>query len=158
MFKKLIILVAVIFAAYSVNAQVFEKGDKALNLGINLGMGSETLIPALTASYEVGLFGLGNAGVISLGANVDAAYYYEHIYMAPAFRAAFHAGFIKSDKFDVYAGIMSGLYLYNGSVGYAGRDFIGGRYMFKENMGVFAELPLWSWSASTLSGGICFML
>jgi len=156
MFKKIIILIAVVFAAYSVNAQAaFEKGDLGVNVGVKLGGVGTTFLPGLSASAEYGMFPIGKAGVISLGGNFDASFGSGSIYMRPAFRAAFHLGFLNTEKFDVYGGIMSGIRLY-GSNTLFWDDFIGGRYMFKDNMGVFAEVGFLS--ATNLRGGLCWIL
>ncbi len=157
MFKKLLLVVAVVFAAYSVNAQAaFEKGDLGVNVGLNIGSVSGSFTPGLSASGEFGLFDIGNVGVISLGGNLDARFYSSSTYIRPAFRAAFHLGFLNTEKFDVYAGVMSGF-----TIGYYNNylfmdDFIGGRYMFKDNMGVFAEFGFVS--ATNLRGGLCWIL
>ena len=156
MFKKLLLLVAVVFVTYSVNAQAaFEKGDIGVNVGIKLGGVGTTFLPGLSASAEYGMFPIGNAGVISLGGNFDASFGSGYVYMRPAFRAAFHLGFLNTEKFDVYGGVMSGIKLY-GSNTLFWDDFIGGRYMFKNNMGVFAEVGFLS--ATNLRGGLCWIL
>lgn len=157
MFKKLLLVVAVVFTAYTMNAQsAFEKGDIGVNLGVKLGGVGTTFLPGLSASAEYGMFPIGNAGIISLGGNFDASFGSGSVYMRPAFRAAFHLGFLNTEKFDVYGGVMSGVKLYNSVNNVFVDDFIGGRYMFKDNMGVFAEVGFLS--ATNLRGGLCWIL
>lgn len=171
--KKITIIVAVLFlSAISLNAQqAFNKGDKALNVGIGLGSSyaylGYTALPAVNASFEVGMFEIPNAGVISVGAYADfqtsrntvynVTYGYTNISVAA--RAAFHFGFLNTEKFDVYAGVATGLrhqidiyYDYNDN--YLSTDvFAGGRIMFKKKFGAFAEL---GYGTSYLKAGLTF--
>ncbi|NPA44320.1 MAG: hypothetical protein GXO49_02190 [Chlorobi bacterium] len=160
MFKKLLIIGAIIFATYSVNAQnLFEKGDIAVNLGFLVGDVTTDFTPGINASVEYGAFPVGDGfGVVSLGAGLDvgfySGYYNDYVYARPSVRGAFHLGILNTEKFDVYAGVMSGY-----TTGYPVNDlfmddFIGGRMMLSDGFGIYAEVGFIS--ASNLRGGVFF--
>lgn len=130
MLKKLFISLIIVIAALSVNAQsTFNKGDKALNIGIGLGWGyaggygsfSTFPLPSFNASFEAGLFDLPNVGVISIGgfgsfrttwdSGAISGYDYDYTYNNTilAARGVFHFGFFDTGAFDLYAGIHSGV-------------------------------------------------
>ncbi len=162
------VLAAAVFAGSNAQAQ-FEKGDKLLNAGINLG-----------GTYGGGGFGLGasfEAGVhdfISVGAQADwVSWNYGWIGSSVKYnfinigaRGSYHFGkhFLTIDNLDLYAGAALGYriakYSYDG-LGYSsaygngifGGGFAGARYYFKENLGVFAEL---GYNASPVKAGITF--
>jgi len=187
MLKKLILSAAVLFAVLSINAQQsFNTGDKALNAGIGLGwgygsgyIGINTLapIPSFNASFEVGIFEIENAGVISLGGFASfrrtwddgsiAGYHYRYEYnnAVLAARGVFHLNFLNTDVFDVYGGIHSGLrfsgYTYeydyenftesDNDIHFIHDLFVGARYMMSQKFGFFAEA---GYGISYLKGGI----
>ena len=92
-------------------------------------------------------------------------YHWNNFIIAP--RASYHAGFINTDKFDLYAGIMVGVRIesvnyssnygaadlgnYGGAIFTAG-GFLGGAWYFANNLGAFAEL---GYDISYLKIGLC---
>lgn len=165
MLKKIFVVVAVVFAAYSVNAQAaFEKGDKALNIGIGLGdsYGEDfTIIPAVNGSFEVGIIDIPNVGVIGVGGFAGFKFapysYYNYTHTALAGRAAFHFQFFDTGNFDLYAGLSTGYEFWAYSDYYANgsdilfEEFVGARWMKKDNFGFFAEL---GYGVSSIKAGI----
>lgn len=179
---KKIIASLMIFAAFSTvsYAQVFDKGAKFLHVGIGVGSpyaysGSSVSLPPVHASFEVGItekIGLG--GLIGYTASkwdqnfFGDAYSWKFTYLILGARGAYH--FIDNDKADVYGGVMLGYNVASatfessdpdlealvsepsvGGVAFGG--FVGARYMFKENIGGFAEL---GYNISYLSVGATF--
>lgn len=152
----------------------YEKGDKLLQVGVGL------------SSYYYGNpFGVTfEAGVdkdISVGAQIDynsstyGGYYYGYSsayrwgYSATYFglRASYHANRLldlRSDKFDLYAGLGLGYVSfkwkdnsYGGDVDYGSRIFfnyfIGGKYYFNKHIGAFAEVGYTGISSTRI--GLC---
>jgi hypothetical protein len=140
----------------------FDLGSNVVGVGIGLGSsygtgygGSSDL--GFNFQYERGMWDVGGPGIISLGAYV-AFKSYSYDYFGYSWtsnatvigaRSAYHFNGIKSDKFDVYAGLMLALrtFSYSDNIYYAENSsdvvfsgFIGGRYYFNENFGAFAEL------------------
>ena len=163
-------------------AQQFVKETNIVSAGAGLGSsigsfsyGSQT--PALSLSYERGVWEVGGPGVISLGAYVGSKSYkysgpdysQKWSYTIIGVRSAYHYNGIKSDKFDVYGGVMlsynilkyslkeSNGYNYNGGGSYgSGTGFtlyVGGRYFFSQNIAAFAEL---GYGVSYLTLGLAF--
>jgi hypothetical protein len=150
----------------------FEKGDKLLNAGIDLGgtYGGGGL--GVGASFEYGV-----TDFISVGAQADFitwsygsfGYKWRYTFFPIAARGSYHFGkhFLKVDNLDLYAGPSLGYYIssYKDNSGYSGvydngyggqvlfGVFAGGRYFFKPNMGVFAEV---GYNAAPLKAGITF--
>lgn len=165
--SALLIASAVFLAGPSAYAQ-FEKGDKLLNAGINLG-----------GTYGGGGFGLGasfEGGIhdfISVGGQVDWVNWsygwigsnIKYNFITIAARGSYHFGkhFLTMDNLDLYAGPAIGYRIssYSNVFGYSSTygngvffgAFAGARYYFKENMGVFAEV---GYNASPLKAGITF--
>jgi hypothetical protein len=145
--------------------------------------GSTTTIPPVHASYEVGVtdkIGVGGLiGYTASGINENflgnGAYSWQFSYLVLGARGAYH--FLNNDKADVYAGLMLGYNvarakfqtsdpdireLYNeGTIrnvsagGFTFGAYVGGRYMFSEKVGGFAEL---GYNISWLSLGATFKL
>jgi hypothetical protein len=165
--KKINILLFVAFSTLSMAtyAQTFNKGDKALNIGIGLGSvygyaGFGSSVPPLSASFEVGItdkVGIGRFGVGGIFGY--SSYKYNSAFATSNFssshiligaRGLYHFDF-DVEKLDLYAGIMLGYNivsysdsfgtsgLYGGS-GVVGGIFGGARYMFSEKIGAFGEL------------------
>ena len=68
--KKVVFILALAVTAMGAKAQVFEKGTNMVNVGVGFGTalgGLGTARPAISASYEHGLWDIGGPGVISLG-------------------------------------------------------------------------------------------
>lgn len=164
--KKLILFTAaVLISAFSVNAQkAFHLKDKALNLGIGVG-NTYTLntvpVPSVNASFEIGIIDIPNAGVISIGAFSNFYHTWYEIYGVTytytnfmlAARAAFHLGFLNTEKFDVYGGVTTGFGFVTTTNAFAYDVFAGGRIMFKKRFGIFAEA---GYGASNLKAGVTF--
>ena len=165
MIKKLFLAVAVVFFTSSMFSQNFEKGDKALNVGIGLGWSSYVTslspIPSFNASFEAGIVDIPNVGVIGVGGFGGFRFspYTGGVYTNTivAARGVFHFQFFDTGNFDLYAGINTGFGLerdgyYNWSDNYFIDDeFIGARWMKNDKFGFFAEL---GYGISFLKGGI----
>lgn len=128
--------------------------------------GSQT--PGISVQYEKGIWETGGPGVISLGgyagikgykySGSSGSYHYDEKwnYTVIGVRSAYHYNGIKNEKFDVYGGLMlsynilsykfsdnGGTSTYKGgsygsNLGFSA--YVGGRYLFTENLGAFAEL------------------
>ncbi len=158
--KKVVVLFVAVLFAFTVQAQhVFNKGDVMFNAGIGVPTGGYGLIPTLNFSGEYGVIPTGDVGLISFGGLAEFhlahyTYYYGSSYNEtwPRFylgaRAAWHVHAFDSDVFDAYAGVGFGIQI-NGKTKYGYYDnggtyvspdiFVGGRWMFKPGMGLFAE-------------------
>jgi len=128
--KKLYLFIVLFVLSTSLNSQSFDgKGDKKLNVGYDIyGYGE-----GIKATFDYGIhdmFSLGFGG--SYYFDSDSEYYLFG-------RTAFHFGKIMDydSCFDLYPGVEIG-YLERGDVGFTA--FIGARYFFSENFGVYAEL------------------
>ncbi|MDR2497472.1 MAG: hypothetical protein LBD21_10145 [Tannerellaceae bacterium] len=168
MTRKFLLIAGICLTVLSTaNAQdIFRKGTQFLNAGIGLG----SYIP-VEVSYERSILdGLikGTNGAIGIGAylgyygNTASDRHYNHYVLGT--RGAFHYQFIP--KLDTYGGLMLG---YNiASVNWAGQGesvgtatgsalgysfFVGGRYFFKPNLGVYSEL---GYGVAYLSLGLTF--
>ncbi|THU39516.1 hypothetical protein FAM09_13510 [Niastella caeni] len=128
--------------------------------------GSQT--PGISVQYEKGIWETGGPGVISLGGyagvksykNSGSAGSYHYTekwnYTVIGVRSAYHYNGINNEKFDVYGGLMlsynilsykfsdngtSSTYRagsYGNALGFSA--YVGGRYLFTNNIGAFAEL------------------
>ena len=157
MFKKIVLTLVVVFSILTVNAQAFSKGNIGLNLGLGFGFIGD-LTPAGHFSAEIGVIPVGKAGTVSFGGNVDFNVYdFTQLRTHVAFRSAFHLGFLNTRKLDIYAGIASGIRLYDHV--YAQPvyfdEFVGLRLKIKRNMGLFFEA---GYGVTSLKGGICWIL
>ena len=148
----------------------YEKGDKLLNAGINLGGTYGGGGIGAGASFEGGIHDF-----ISVGGQLDFvhwgygggvySYGWSYNFISIAARGSYHYGkhFLKMDKLDLYAGPALGYRIASSSYDGVGYDaygsgvffgaFAGARYYFKPNMGVFAEV---GYNASPLKVGITF--
>jgi len=171
MIKKLFLAIAVVFFTSSMFSQNFEKGDKALNVGIGLGWGSigytATPIPSFNASFEAGIVDIPNVGVIGVGGfggfRIAPFSYGTYTNTIVAARGVFHFQFFDTGNFDLYAGTHLGFgfynwnydntyYLTNYSDSYFVDDvFVGARWMKNSKFGFFAEL---GYGISYLKAGI----
>lgn len=141
--------------------------------------GSQT--PALSIQYEKGIWEVGGPGVISLGgyagvkgykySGSSGAYSYSEKwnYTVIGVRSTYHYNGINNEKFDVYGGLMlsynilsykfssngsSSTHLsgnYGSTVGFS--LYAGGRYLFTEKLGAFAEL---GYGVSYLTLGLAY--
>jgi hypothetical protein len=174
--KILTLLVVVFFSLNQLLAQesVFNKGDKALNLGIGFGSGYyagwyTSRTPAISASYEVGVVdNVIEKGVIGVGgyagySSAKYSNYWKTSNFLIGARGLFHYPLV--DKLDTYAGLLLGYNIvstkdldnvYGGSFsasssGISTAGFVGGRYFFKDTFAVMGEL---GWGISYLTLGI----
>ena len=143
-------------------SDVYAVGTNVVSAGIGLGSslagynGSGS--PAISLQYERGLWQAG-PGVISLGAylgfktykyNGDG-YSWKWSYTIIGVRGAYHLTQIKVKNLDLYGGVMlaynnvhftdsqgSSTRTYGSTTGFS--IFVGGRYYFAQNIGVFLEL------------------
>ena len=154
--NKLSFLVLFIFAAITATQaqHVFEKGDLAFNAGIGIPH-SYGFVPTINFSGEFGAIPTGDVGLVSFGgmAEFQLGQHNDFYYGTEAFprffvgaRAAWHVHAFESDVWDAYAGAGFGMGISGKSSNYGGFTnvepdiFVGGRWMFSEKMGLFAEL------------------
>jgi hypothetical protein len=167
---KALILAAILACGFvMVNAQTptFEKGSKALNLGIGFGgygtWGYHVAVPPISASFEYGIVdGIAGKASIGVGGYIGyASYKYDGTYVGDEYwtfnrlfigaRGVFHYPLV--DKLDTYGGVMLGYNHYGwkwhgtgehfsepGNSGLGSSIFIGGRYYFAKNFAAMAEL------------------
>lgn len=150
----------------------FEKGDKLLNVGLNLGGTYGGGGVGVGASYEVGVHDF-----ISVGGQADfttwnygyVGYKWRYNFFTIAARGSYHYGkhFLTINTLDLYAGPalgyrvssfsdpdgFSGLYNDGYGSGVFFGVFAGARYYFKPNMAAFAEV---GYNAAPVKLGISF--
>jgi hypothetical protein len=154
----------------------YEKGDKLLNAGINVGGGNGFNGGfGLGASYEQGIHDF-----ISVGAQADFVswkygyfgYNWKYNFFTVAARGSYHYGkhFLTMDKLDLYAGPVLGYtiasvkepsgygsnYVDNYGSGVTVGVFAGARYYFKPTTAVFAEVGGGNRSFVPLKLGVTF--
>jgi len=178
--QKLFIFSCCFFLAAAVQGQIFQKGNSAVNLGIGIGTslgGLGKARPAISASFDHGLWEMSGPGVISLGGYIgntgfkysDMGYTAKWNYYVIGARGAYHYnGFTKAPKLNLYAGAMLGYNLvkyssdgtvddvstnYGNGIGLSG--FLGARWFFSESFGAFGEL---GYGVSNLNVGLTFKL
>jgi len=180
--KKISFILALVVMGFMAQAQhVFDNGGLAINAGVGL-LSADGFIPSINVSGEMGIFPTGDVGLISVGAIVaykystysfnglwdDENYNYSQFTIGP--RAIWHLHTFASDKWDAYGGVGMGLraysvydwdYEYSGikkkaKVAPYGEAFVGGRMMFKDKLGLFAEVGYGTLSA--IKFGITFMV
>ena len=142
----------------TVQAQnVFNKGSLLFNAGIGMPY-TYGFIPTINISGEYGVIPTGDVGIVSFGGLFEmqfAQYNYWYGYEAnvkPIFilgpRASWHLQVFESDKWDVYGGVGFGILFraqpyanyYSSTISGYGEIFVGGRLMFSEKFGLFAEV------------------
>lgn len=183
--KIKVLLFATLFALgfFTVNAQsqLFQKGDKVVNLGIGFGgygtFGYHVSVPPVSASLEVGIKdNILDVGSIGVGGYLGYASYKERGYIGDYYwsysrlflgvRGIFHYPLV--DKFDTYGGLMLGAnintwkwhgsgtgYANSGGSGLGFSIFAGGRYYFSDKLAAMAEL---GYGLSYLNIGIALKL
>ncbi len=180
--KKTIFILFLFIVASTSYGQQFEKGTNMLSVGVGLGSslggfsyGSQ--MPALSLNYERGVWDIGGPGVISLGGYAGrksfkysgSGYTEKWNYTIIGVRSAYHYNGIKSDKFDVYGGVMLSYNILDYSYKDAGGNninsggnygsaagftlYAGGRYFFSPNIAAYAEL---GYGVSYLTLGLTF--
>lgn len=157
--KVLFILLFGIISLTTVKAQqhVFDKGSLLFNAGIGAPY-TYGFIPTLNISGEYGVIPTGNVGIVSFGGIFEMQlaqydYWYGHsANVKPIFilgpRASWHLQVFNSTIWDVYAGVGFGILFrgqpygnyYSSTVSGYGEGFVGGRMMFSEGFGLFAEV------------------
>ena len=154
-----VVLIGIASLATMQAQHVFNKGTLLFNAGLgspyNYGY-----IPTINFSGEYGTIPTGDVGIVSFGGLfeiqfADYDWYWAGsngsgikpiIILGP--RAAWHLQVFESDKWDVYAGAGFGILFrgqphenyYNSTVSGYGEGFVGGRMMFSETFGLFAEV------------------
>ena len=171
--KKFIFLVFILVFTNAVKAQLFEEGDKVVNLGIGLGstyyagLTSSTVIPPLSASFELGVKdGILDEGSLGVGAYAGFSRYnwfsYSATHLVLGGRGIFHYPII--EDLDTYTGILLGFRIVSDNSpgdplgagsGIVGSWFIGGRYYFTDNLAGMLEL---GYGISYLNLGVAFKL
>jgi hypothetical protein len=167
--KFLLPLIAIaLFVMQGYSQDIFVKGDKVVNLSVGLGSGLysgggySNKIPAIAASYEVGVVddlfdensSLGVGGYLGYtGAkyNFGSGYGWKYSDIIVGARGAVHYQFI--DKLDTYGGLMlaydivssktygTGVFSGNASAsGFVLDVFVGGRYYFSDRFAGLVEL------------------
>jgi len=168
--KFYLILIGILFSFTMHSQHVFNKGSLLFNAGIG-GLSSDGWIPSINFSGEIGVIPTGDVGLVSFGGivaykystwsgtNISSDYNYHQIVVGP--RAIWHVHAFESDKWDAYAGVGGGIrlwtqyqwdphaleYVNNGKVSPYGEVFVGGRMMFSEAFGLFAEVGYGTLSA-----------
>lgn len=181
--KKTFLMALVLVLGLSVNAQhVFNKGTLLFNAGIGIGgYHGAGWIPSINIGGEVGVIPTGDVGLVSFGgiieykfsswagswASTSYNYNYHQVILGP--RAFWHVHAFNSDKWDAYGGVGGGVrfwtqysewdpdkqeYKSKAKVSPYGEVFVGGRMMFKEAFGLFAEVG-WG-TLSVLKFGVSF--
>lgn len=165
MLKNVLYAMILLFSSMLVHGQQFQKGTLAANAGVGFGTnlgGYGDVRPAISVSADYGIWEIGGPGVISLGGYIgntgykydDSGYSYKWNYNVVGVRGAYHYnGLPSSSPLDLYGGVMLGYRIvsfksdfdedyysnaYGSGMGLSG--FIGSRYFFSENFGLFAEL------------------
>ena len=175
--KAILILFAVVGMATLANAQPFQNGTTTVNAGIGLGTalgGLGKARPAISVSLDHGLWDIGGPGVISLGGYVgntgykytSAGYTAKWNYVVVGVRGAYHYNGFEIPELDIYGGAMLAYNIVSYSADGAGEalrnnygsgmglsGFVGGRWFFNDNVGVYAEL---GYGVSVLSAGVTF--
>lgn len=168
-FTSLLALTAIVCFETGASAQSYQKGDKLLNLGLGLGTYGAGGV-GLGGSFEFGIHDAISVGVI--GGYSGRSNYLNSggrwSVLTIGARGSYHFNELlklDDDKIDLYAGLGLGYrnisWSYSGFGGYndswgSGIMFIGhigGKYYFKPNLGVFAELGS---GFGTLQAGVSF--
>jgi hypothetical protein len=162
-----LLVTLLLISIISVKAQTYSKGINVVSAGVGLGSsiagytyGSQS--PAISFQYERGLFDAG-PGVISLGGYLGfKTYKYTYDYSGAHYsskwkytiigvRGTYHLTQLKVQNLDLYGGLMlsynnlsfsdnsgNSTASYGSASGFSA--FVGGRYYFAKNIGVFTEL------------------
>jgi hypothetical protein len=179
-FFSIALVIISIFSAVRVHAQAFAAGTNVVSAGLGLGSslasgytyGTQGI--GLSATYERGIWEAG-PGVISLGAYVGyksfsysgPGYDYKWNYTIIGARGAWHFTGLNVDNLDLYGGLMLSYdnlstSFNNDNPGYAPGSyastielspFVGARYYFANNLGVYGEL---GFGVSILDIGLSF--
>lgn len=175
--KKTILILIAVLGISIVQAQPFQEGTTMGNLGIGLGTGLGGLgkaRPAISLSVDHGAWAIGGPGVISIGGYIgntgykytSGGYTAKWNYFIIGARGAYHYNGFEVPELDVYGGVMLGYNIasysssgsgadysgnYGSGLGFSG--FVGGRWLFAEKLGAFAEL---GFGVSNLTLGLTY--
>lgn len=161
--------ILIVLSSTQVKSQIFEVGDKDLNVGIGFGatwysgVGFKTTLPPVSLSFDYGFKDDIGPGVLGIGGYLGFSSYkweYSYIYtygekyttIIIGARGTYHMEFV--DKLDTYGGLLLGYRIvsskYYGDLGYAIGStvgsgvayafFVGGRYYLTDNIAGFLEL------------------
>lgn len=152
--KFLIAMFAIVtLGLTTASAQVYQKGDNLLNLGVGVGGGFGTPIGA---SYEYGFTEKISGGVIATYSSQDLMGY-KITYLIAGARASYHHDF-GIENLDTYAGVLLGYNKVSFDSGYVGSGsavvyggHVGARYYFTPKLGAFAEA---GYGAANLTVGL----
>lgn len=165
--KSILAPALIVLSGSQINAQVFEEGSKFLHLGVGVGSpyafsGSKMGVPPIHASFELGVTDkIGVGGLVGYTSSswdqvfLTTNYSWNFSYLIVGARGAYH--FLDHDNIDAYGGVMLGYNIASANFesndpdigrfvteptvgGFAFGAFVGGRYMFNESSGLFAEL------------------
>jgi len=161
--SSLAVAAITLFSVQFVAAQEFSKGTNVINAGIGLGgnfnigsFGNSSPSIGVNLSYERGIWETGDFGVVSLGGYLGYKSYrsdfqddtFRYSYAIVGVRGAFHYIGLNVENLDVYGGAMLAYNIasFDGDGDVfslnsrpSGTVFVGGRWYFTENFGVFAE-------------------
>lgn len=125
--KEIFLLFTVFTFSFNSFSQPFDQGTNMINAGIGLGsslggFGYTSQTPAVSASFEHGMWEIGGPGVISLGgylgyksfkysssyAGIGGIYNYNQkwSYLIIGARSAYHFNGLGEEKIDLYGGAM----------------------------------------------------
>ena len=167
--KNLFYLLTVVcfFATFTLTAQTtpMTKGTNVAMIGVGAGGYGHTyystVSPTIVATFQRGIvddLGPGNLSVGGTLAHKSGRYNgvwtdYKSSWFAISGRASYHPHFVKSEKFDLFAGLGLGYYVFSSSVQnpefsanygsastFAFNAHIGARYFFNENWSAWAEI------------------
>lgn len=129
--KKIALILVVVFGVQLMaSGQPFEKGDKAINLGIGIGSALysgphyKMRIPPISLSFEQGITNKLGIGYIGVGGYfgisgskaeweiLDQNYGYKYTYIVIGGRGAYHFDLV--DNLDIYAGLILGVNIVSG--------------------------------------------
>lgn len=165
--KKIFLSLAVALISLAATAQHFDKGAKFLHVGVGVispyaYSGSKMGVPPVHASLEVGVTDkIGVGGLVGYTsskwetAGWGGTYSWNFSYLIIGARGNYH--FYQDEKFDAYGGAMLGYNIASAKFtsdnsalstyvtepkvgGVAFGVYAGGRYFFKDNSALFAEI------------------
>ena len=168
--KKIVTLFVIAFLSLSqliAQTSTFEKGDKAINIGIGIGstlysgFGNKSTVPPLSVSYEAAILdNIFDKGTIGVGGYLgyqsykweSYGYGWKYSNLILGARGAFH--YPLADKLDTYVGLMAGFniasskwigagtqtFAHSSAGGLVGSLYVGGRYYFTKFFGVMGEI------------------
>jgi hypothetical protein len=124
--KKISLFLSVFVLSFTAFSQPFNMGTNMINAGIGLGsslggFGYTSQTPAISASFEHGMWEVGGPGVISLGGYLgyksfkySSSYHFGSVfnytqkwsYLIIGARSAYHYNGLEEEKIDLYGGAM----------------------------------------------------